>query len=356
MILKPFQVAALTQLQSRKIHLVCASPTGSGKGVILEKICDNAKERVLLLTPLIALARQQSSRFEERGVLVHQTLGEMHSSPPDTESRVWMMSPERLLSARTQDQIRHWKPTLIAIDECHCIWEWGKGFRPAYELIPKWVKDSSFCRTFWMSATLPKTSLIKLKKALEPESVQVIGSFELPELLTYEIQKIRYQDRNSALIHFLKSRRDESGIVFGLSRKITESLHRLLHEFGVQTIVYHAGLSKEERRHIEARLRTEKRLVALATNAFGLGMDFANLDFVCAYQPSFNLLSLIQAMGRVGRRRRGRALIFYHEEDFRILSQTFVRSEDDRKDIQLLYEFLNSEHKRRGEILQSYFT
>ena len=353
MLLKPFQKETLSLLKSETAHLVCTTATGSGKGLILEKLAENQDERILLITPLIALARQQAQRFAKDGTPILQSLGKSKDEENKAKYRVWIISPEKLASEHIQDRVRDWSPTLVAVDECHCVWEWGAGFRPSYEKIPVWIRDSGFQRTLWMSATLPKTCFLELS-AHFPKLIHV-GGFSLPESLHYRIQKIRYAEREKSLLHFLESKKNLSGIVFTLSRKTSESLHRILKTFGFKSVFYHAGLSKEERVSIESRIGNGEKLVVLATNAFGLGMDFRGLDFVCAYQPSFNLLSLIQALGRAGRHARGDALVFYHEEDFRILSHLFGKTEKDRNDFKVLYGFLKSDEQTRERILRSYF-
>lgn len=354
--LRAFQKNALKHLEASAVHLICTSPTGSGKGVILEKIGENPEERVLLITPLIALARQQALRFENRGIPILQTLGEVETLNTGTQSRIWIMSPEKLSSEHYRKQVLEWKPTLIAVDECHCIWEWGNsGFRPEYQKLPEFVLNSKLKRSLWMSATLPSHCFEDLTSRLNNAPIQHVGEFSLPINLRYRIQKTRYQNRLEHLLHFLSKNQDRSGIIFALSRKTCESLHRTLSQYGINTAVYHAGLFKEERVHVESRLNGGEKLIVLATSAFGLGMDFKSLDFVSLYQPTFNLLSLVQSIGRVGRSHPGEAVVYYHEEDFRVLENTFSKTESARKEIKDLYSFLSAPEEGRDKILRSYF-
>lgn len=354
--LHPFQIQALKFLENKECHLACATPTGSGKGVILENFAQKSEEKTLLIVPLIALARQFAERFRAKGISVRQDLGEASDlGKASMKYQVWMISPERIASPRVQAQVLAWRPTLIAVDECHCIWEWGTDFRPEYGKVIPWILSQNFSRTLWLSATLSRSSHNELKKYFP--SLVTLGEFGLPENLTFSIEKTRWQDRIPRLLRWIDQNRGKSGIIFCQSRKLCESLYRVLLPY-YDVVFYHAGLSKEERLGVEARLLSSAGMKTwvIATSAFGLGMDFPDLEVACLFQPPPNLLGLIQAMGRVGRTRPGNAILFYHEEDRKILEQTFPSlAARNPTELQILFRFLQARPEERTKTLKSYF-
>jgi ATP-dependent DNA helicase RecQ len=320
--LRPFQSAALATLQA-EVHLALTAPTGSGKGVILEELARDRAERILLITPLIALARQQSRRFALRGVphCTSVALGSGGDPGPGPEDRVWILGPESALAPRRAERIRDWRPTLVAIDEAHCLEEWGEAFRPAYEALIGWIRRSGWRRTLWMSATFPRALERRLREEI-PGVWENQGTFALPENLEIAIRRTAFSDRVEAVREKVFSHASP-GILFCGTRKSAENYVRLFAHDGIVLLPYHAGLSDEERRATEAVLekeRTNTRCPSIsATNAFGMGMDFPQLRWALLAQAPFSLLSLMQAFGRVGRGgNSGEASILWAEEDFRI--------------------------------------
>jgi len=352
-ILKPFQRDALGALRSRNIDLACVAPTGAGKGVILEEIARDPRERVLLVSPLIALGRQQAERFRAKGISAECFMGAV-SSAPCARSRVWILSPEALRHPRWTAKLRAWRPTLVAVDECHCVYEWGAAFRPDYGRLPEWVRDLDVNRTLWMSATLPRPALSAIERGLG-RKLAVQGRFSLPERLDLKIERVPLPSRVDRLLGFLDAH-DDAGILFAGTRSGTERLDRLIAASRRESWVYHAGLSSEERRIVEARVAGLDRGVVIATSAFGMGMDYASLGWVLLWQPPGTLLSLAQALGRVGRGGRpGHARLFWEEEDFRILGFLASRSPNAEERLRELREYLELPTGEHRAALARYF-
>jgi ATP-dependent DNA helicase RecQ len=301
--LHPFQREALAQLAKPRVHVALTAPTGSGKGVILEVLARNPEERLLVLTPLVALARQQRLRFLARGI---------------PAARVRILSPESaLLQARG---VQAWQPTLIAVDEAHCLSEWGARFRPAYGKILEFIAATGGVRTIWMSATFPRPLFDLLRRALPGDWIQ-LGQFQSPPGLRTEFVRISPADRVER-IHASIHSRTGPGLVFASTRK---DVGRYAALFGGDRAVlpYHAGLSDEERRLVEGLLTRESgdadpKTSVVATNAFGMGMDFPQFGWAALTHAPFSLLGLMQTFGRVARGgRSGMAELFWSEEDFR---------------------------------------
>lgn len=362
--LHPFQADAIAALRSPKIHLALTAPTGAGKGVILERLAENPGERILLLTPLVALGRQQVLRFQARNISTYSTIG-VRAEPPSSpffldRARVWVSSPEAAFSVKNLEQIRNWKPSLIAVDEAHCIEEWGDEFRPAYRKIIEFVRDSGIHRSLWMSATFPR-SLIQRLATEVPGRWKTQGKFAIPKNLSISVQRVSFSDRLES-IHRSVLKKTEAGILFTGTRKNVGRYHGLFESSGRIFLPYHAGMSDEERRNVERRLQVANEFnpsSVIATNAFGMGMDYGQLRWVILAQAPFSLLGMMQALGRVARgSEKGEAELYWAEEDFRI-SGYLVRAETSETkgahDLADLRNYLEATESEKEQILGSVF-
>jgi ATP-dependent DNA helicase RecQ len=321
-LLRPDQTQALHELVEND-HLIFIAPTGSGKSILFQKyIFDRPGIRAVLISPLNALSRQQSERFQNLGIPT------FHHQPPRSDQHgVWIMSPEKV-QGRVFDQLRSWSPQFLIVDEAHCVWEWGQRFRPAYRRILQLVEFESVRKSLWCSATLPPQSLQRLTehlKQLPRNRVQKWGRFALPTHLTLRVEKVPPECRLQWLRNTLGFYADQSGMVFCNTRASAVSLQKHLHYWGIRSIFYHAGLSIEEKLNLEKMLRDPARsqepMVVVATSAFGMGMDYDFFRFCILFEPSFTILSLVQAIGRVGRVsgsvvRSARAHVLWHPDDF----------------------------------------
>ena len=197
------------------------------------------------------------------------------------------------------DDLKKWKPTLIAIDEAHCISEWGHDFRPEYRELKKLRTQLPDVPIMALTATATERVKIDILKQLKlREPCCYVASFNRPNLSYRVVPKTAPYEQ---LLAFLRSRSSESGIVYCASRKSTESLARNLNEDGISAKPYHAGLTTQERtQHQEAFLRDNVRVIT-ATIAFGMGINKPNVRFVVHYDLPKNLESYYQETGRAGR-------------------------------------------------------
>lgn len=298
--LRPFQIAALAAV-ARSPHVICVAPTGSGKTRILQELVARG-ERVLLFSPLAALARQHRQDLEPA---------------PGKPGRAIVLNPE---SHQLDRLLREEPPTLVAIDECHCFQEWGETFRPAFLRIPGVIRKLRRPRSLWLTATLP-LSIEREIRASVPGGCEKQGSFGLPAELRLRIIPCPWPAR-PARLHALLSVHDGPGIVFTRTRQGAERVAHLLSAMrlpgGRRVLVYHAGLSREERLAIEALARARDDLVIVATSAFGLGMHFPQLRWVILWQAPHSALALAQLSGRVGRApgQMAYATLLWDENDF----------------------------------------
>jgi ATP-dependent DNA helicase RecQ len=303
--LRPFQQKAVDSLH-RNSHTLLMAPTGAGKSLIFQRyLHENASStRAVLVTPLVALGRQQVARFGQLGIRAACGVGDSRQVQfPDPSTGVWVVSPERLV--HQEDRLfEDWKPNFFIFDEAHCVFDWGEEFRPAFNTLRDLFQRRCIPRSFWCSATL-RQEMIREIVAACGEGTQVLGRFEVPRNITLRKDQRIAADKLGWTELFLARNVGVSGIIYTNTRSLAERLAEFLRSPQRQVWVYHAGMSAEERmaleKRIEAAHQEEKPFVVIATSAFGMGMDYPKLRFAILFDPPYSILQLAQALGRVGR-------------------------------------------------------
>jgi len=282
-------------------------PTGGGKSLCFQLPALLLPSITIVVSPLIALMKDQVDALQASGIeatFLNSSLGVVESRQRlhglhCGKYRLLYVAPERLLMPGFLDDIKKWNPRLIAVDEAHCISEWGHDFRPEYrQLAPlrDWLPGTPF-----MALTATATERVRADIATQlrlRDPSLYVASFNRPNL-TY---RMRPKSKPSAqVLDFLRGRPRDSGIIYCASRNAAERLSDFLNEHGVRACAYHAGLGAKERSaNQEAFLRDEARVVC-ATIAFGMGINKPNVRFVIHHDLPKNIEGYYQETGRAGR-------------------------------------------------------
>ena len=282
-------------------------PTGGGKSLCFQLPAMARTGLTVVVSPLIALMKDQVDALQESGVpatFLNSSLAAGESRARlrglhNGQYRLLYAAPERLMLSGVMSDLQRWNVNLLAVDEAHCISEWGHDFRPEYRQIAE--LRSLFPTVPMMALTATATErvrqdIVKLLQLREPSCY--VASFNRPNLSYRVLAKSKpYQQ----LLDFLRDRPRESGIVYCQARKTTESVAERLSAAGVKAKPYHAGLTPSERtEHQELFLRDEVRVIC-ATIAFGMGINKPNVRFVVHYDLPKNIEGYYQETGRAGR-------------------------------------------------------
>ena len=282
-------------------------PTGGGKSLCFQLPALVRPGLTVVVSPLIALMKDQVDALQASGVAatflnssldagrIARAFARLHNG----EFRLLYVAPERLMLSGFLADLKRWNVNLIAIDEAHCISEWGHDFRPEYRQLAEAARpfpDVPFMALTATATERVRADIVKHLKLREPRVY--VASFNRPNL-TYRV--IPKDQPTKQIIDFVRKRERESGIVYCQSRKAAESVAEALDADGVKAAPYHAGLDAAERaRNQELFLRDEVRVIC-ATIAFGMGINKPNVRFVIHYDLPKNIEGYYQETGRAGR-------------------------------------------------------
>ena len=282
-------------------------PTGGGKSLCYQLPALLLEGLTVVVSPLIALMKDQVDSLQASGVPATFLNSTLDTPEARTrlrglhrgEYRLLYLAPERLMLSGTLDMLAGWKLNLLAIDEAHCISEWGHDFRPEYRQLA--ALRERFPTVPLMALTATATERVRadiLQQLHLREPRCYVASFNRPNLAYRILPKHKPY---AQLLAFIQKRPRESGIVYCMARKTAESLAERLNRDGVKARAYHAGLDAKERAYNqELFIRDEVRIIC-ATIAFGMGINKPNVRFVAHYDLPKNVEGYYQETGRAGR-------------------------------------------------------
>ena len=288
-------------------QILAIMPTGAGKSLCYQLTAIISEKRTIIISPLIALIDDQISTLKECGIYAeklhsNQSSDDLNASWYNFKSgkcKILYVSPERLMSDFMIRNLKELEVGLFVIDEIHCVSKWGQSFRPEYEQLSK-IKDLfPQSNIVGFTATADQTTRLDiLNKIFNNEAKTFVKGFDRPNLYLSIIQK---NNAKRQLLDFLNSRKEQSGIIYCLSRKRTEEISSFLNQSGFKTSAYHAGLDANVRKNVQDTFMTEENHIVIATIAFGMGIDKPDIRFVVHLNIPSSMEAYYQEIGRAGR-------------------------------------------------------
>lgn len=287
---------------------LCIMPTGAGKSMCYQIPALLFDGVTIVVSPLISLMRDQVGSLVQSGVpaayinssLSYPQFLRVLSNVEHGKYKIIYVAPERLLTDGFLDTCKKIKISMVAVDEAHCVSQWGQDFRPSYLKIISFV-ESLANRPIVGAFTATATNDVKedIKKILRLENpFEITTGFDRPNLF---FGVIKSSSKDEKLIDLIRERSDRSGIVYCATRKNVESVCELLCDNGFSAARYHAGLDEYERRKNQEDFVFDRKNIMVATNAFGMGIDKSNVTYVIHYNMPKNIESYYQEAGRAGR-------------------------------------------------------
>ncbi|HVX40532.1 MAG TPA: ATP-dependent DNA helicase RecQ [Gemmatimonadaceae bacterium] len=345
---RPGQEAAVESVLAGRDTLVVL-PTGGGKSLCYQVPALMLPKLTVVISPLISLMKDQVDALTARGLpatFVNSTLTGSQISDRLARAmrgdvKLLYVAPERFDAGTTAERLRDAGVSLLAVDEAHCISEWGHDFRPSYLRIAEVREKLGNPPTIALTATATPHVRTDIVSQLRLESANtIITGFDRTNL-TYHVLPTRTdQEKDDALVHLLRAG-DGLAVVYASTRKAVERIAALLDRARIPAAAYHAGLDDERRHEVQDAFMSERVRAIVATNAFGMGIDKPNVRLVIHYAMPGTLEAYYQEAGRAGRDGQPAACYLLHAFPDRFTHEFFIKSAyPERPLVDEVYELL----------------
>ena len=328
--------------------VIAILPTGAGKSVCFQVTSLMKDGLCVVVTPLIALMQDQVQQLKKKGIQATAIHSGMNRTEIDIaldncvygKEKFLYVSPERLQTEIFRERFKKMKVNLVAIDEAHCISQWGYDFRPPYLKIAELRELQPNVPFMALTASATKQVRDDIVANLQLKSVELFQKSFARENFSLVVRKTETKEKQ--LLDILR-KVSGSAIVYVRSRKSTESIAKLLERNKIKSVFYHAGLATEERMERQQDWINNHTRVMVATNAFGMGINKADVRTVIHLDLPENIESYYQEAGRAGRDgKRSYATIIFHESDVVALRHKVESSQPDLSELKKTYQALSN--------------